>query len=411
MATPIKRIEKDFFLKALYDEQLPIILLRNRDAYVLRVGQPIKENTIYFLSDRPIPNLKRREILNLIFDYKEKIITFAVQISALWASRITAAVPECMYKNLNRSHSRVPVPPDLQTLFTFREELYSLSFPRVADFDSGEITEFMDNLNPPDLNGLIAQIGAWIKGFASGFKLAFFKDGPPATPEERILAETGKAIYLPSTLESLPAEDRHPKKRLVTGGMLRRYLENSGVGENYLEETAARFIHSKFDEGIFSEIWIPIMFQEYVIGYIYVWIDKKGLPPLNEEVLETLYQFARVLTFSLKINGYFESGRLDKKPFSGNIIDISVSGLLFAYPLSNLSRALKTGSELSVKLIAPDRRIEATAQVVRQYSDNTTAYFGCRFLDMSPEDIRFLFEYIYGRPLTDTDAYFLMGHV
>jgi hypothetical protein len=410
MATPIKRIEKEFFLKVLYDEQLPIIFLRNRTEYVLRVEQPVKD-TIGFLSDRPIPDLKRREKINLIFEYQEKIITFSVEISALRANHITAAVPEFMYKNLGRSHSRVVTPPDLQVQFTFREERYSLSFPKITDYDSGEITEFMEKLNPPDLNGLIAQIGIWIKGFASGFKLVIFKDTQPATAEEKILAETGKAIYLPSTLGSLPVLDSHPKKRLVTDEMLKRYLESAGVEKEYLDETAARFIRSKFEGGIFSDAWIPVLFQEYVIGYIHVWINKEGLPPLNEETMETLYQFARVLAFSLKINGYFDSGRLNNEPFTGNVIDISASGLLFAYPISDLSATLRTDSELSVKLIAPTRGIAATAQIVRQYNDKTTSYFGCRFLDIAPEDIRFLFEFIYGKPFTDEDAYLLMGHV
>jgi hypothetical protein len=410
MAIPIKRVEKDFFFKVLYDEQLPIILLRNRTEYVLRVEQPVKDKII-FLPDRPIPDLKRREKLNLIFDYREKIITFTAQISELWANQIVAAAPECMYKNLGRSHSRVATPPDLQVQFAFREELYALSFPRVTDFDSGEITEFMEKMKSPDLNGLMTQIGTRIKGFANGFKLVFFKGAQPATVEEKILAETGKVIYLPSTLGSLPAQDSHPKKRLVTGDMLKRFLESSGVGKNKLEETAARFIRSKFDGGILSEAWVPILFQEYVIGYIHVWINKKDFPPLNEEVLETLCQFARILAFSLKVNGYFEPGRLDKEPFTGNIIDISVSGLLFAYPISDLSRALKTDLELSVRLIFPKRRIDATARIVRQYSDKTTGYFGCRFLDIIPEDIRFLFEFIYGKPFTDADSYFLMGRV
>jgi hypothetical protein len=305
----------------------------------------------------------------------------------------------------------VVTPPDLQVQFNFRGERYSLSFPKITEYDSGEITEFMEKLNPPDLNGLIAQIGTWIKGFASGFKLVIFKDAQPTTAEEKILAETGKALYLPSTLGALPAVDPHPKKRLVTDDMLKRYLESAGVGEQFLDEAAARFIRSKFDGGIFSDAWVPILFQEYVIGYLHVWINKEGLPPLNLEIMETLYQFARVLAFSLKINGYFDSGRLDNEPFMGNVIDISASGLLFAYPLSDLSKALRTDSELSVKLSSPKRGIDATARIVRQYSDKTTSYFGCRFLDIAPEDIRFLFEFIYGKPFTDEDAYFLAGHV
>jgi hypothetical protein len=410
MATPIKRIEKEFFLKVLYDEQLPIIYLRNRTEYVLRVEQPARDK-IYFLTDRPIPDLKPREKINLIFDYQEKIITFTVEIAAIRENHITAAVPEFMYKNLGRSHSRVAIPPDLSVQFTFRGDRYSLSFPKITDFDSEEITEFINNLDPLDLNGLIAQIGTWIKTFANGFKLVIFKDTAPVTAEENILAETGKTIYLPSTLGTLPSVDPYPKKRLVTGDMLKRYLESAGVEEQGLDEAVTQFVRSKFGGGVFSDAWIPILFQEYVIGYIHVWVSREDLPFLTYEVMETLWQFARVLAFSLKINGYFDSGRLENEPFTGNVIDISASGLLFAYPVSELAQALRPDLELSVKLSSPKRDLDATVQIVRQYNDKTTSYFGCRFLDIAPEDIRFLFEFIYGKPFTDEDAYLLEGHV
>ncbi|MFP3042099.1 PilZ domain-containing protein [Treponema primitia] len=410
MATPIKRIEKDFFLKVLYDEQLPIIFLRNRTEYVLRVEQPTKDE-IHLQADRPIPGLKPRRKMNLMFEYLEKIITFSLEIETLRDDHITAKVPELMYKNLGRSHSRVITPPDLQIMFTFRGDRYSLSFPKVTDYESEEITDFMNHLDPQNLNGLIGQLAEWIKGFASGYKLIIFKDVRPTTAEEKILAETGKTIFLPSTLGTLPEADPNPKKRLVTADMLKRYLESTGVGKKYLDDAASRFIRSKFDNGIVSDVWVPILFQEYVIGYIHLWVNMEGLPSLNYDIIDTLYQFARVLAFSLKINGYFDSEKLKNEPFMGNVIDISASGLLFAYPNSELATSLTLDSELSVKLSAPKRTVNATAQIVRRFNDKTTNYFGCRFLDIAPEDIRFLFEFIYGRPFTDADAYFLTGHV
>jgi hypothetical protein len=410
MATPIKRIEKELFLKILYDEQLPIILLRNRTEYVLRIEKPAKDE-ISLLSDRPIPGLKPRRQINLMFEYLEKVITFPLEIDTIRDNRITAKTPEFMYKNLGRSHSRVVTPSDLQVQFTFREDRYSLSFPRITNYEPEEITGFMKNLNPQNLNGLIEQMAVWIHSFASGYKLIIFKDIKPSTVEELLIAETGKSIFLPSTLRPLPETDPHPKKRLVTGDMLKRYLESTGVGKQYLNEAAARFSRSKFDAGIFSDVWVPIVFQDYVIGYIHLWVSKEGLPPLNYEIIDTLYQFTRILAFSLKINGYFESDKVKNEPFTGNVIDISASGLLFAYPNSSFATTLQLDSELSVKLSAPKRVVNAVAQIVRRYNDKTTYYFGCRFLDMAPEDMRFLFEFIYGRPFTDADAYFLTGHV
>jgi c-di-GMP-binding flagellar brake protein YcgR len=410
MATPIKRIEKDFLLKVLYDEQIPIMYLRDRTEYILILDKPAKSEVV-FRADRPIAKLKARSRLDLMFDYKGQVIIFAVEVSLIKDNIITAAAPEALYKNLDRSYSRVSTPSDLQVQLTFLGDRYSLSFPRVMEFESENLGDLLRDMDPRNLSGLIDQMAGWIKNYANGYKLIIFRDVKPSTTEERIVAETGKTLFLPSTLANFPQADPYPKKRLITGETFKRYLESTGVDLAYVDDACARFIKTKFDSGIFSDAWIPVLFQEYVIGYIHVWINKEGKLPFDYGVIDTLYQFAKVLAYSLKINGYFEKGKLKNEPFEGKVIDISASGLLFAYPHSNLSSALMPDTELSVKLMTPRRNINANARIVRRYKDNSQGYFGCRFLDMAPEDMRFLFEYIYGKPFTDLDASFLTGQV
>jgi hypothetical protein len=413
MATPIKRIEKDFLLKVLYDEQLPIIYLKNQTEYILTLEKPSK-GQLFLKANRPIPGLKTRKKMDLIFDYLGRVIIFSVEVNSCKDEHITANEPEFLYKNLSRSFFRVSTPPDMQVQFTFLGDRYSLTYPKVPEYESGEPEEFMRNLNPKNLNGLIGQMAVWIKGYANLYKLVIFKDTKPATMEERIVTETGKALYLPSTsttMAAFPKSDPYPKKRLITEEIFKRYLESTGVDLKFIDEAVARFVKTKFDSGIFSEAWVPILFQEYVVGYIRVWINKEGTPSLNYNAIDTLYQFAKVLAYSLKINGYFESGKLRNQPFEGKVIDISASGFLFVYPRSTLSASLLPDSELVVKLTAPRRSISAHATIVRRYKDNTQDYFGCRFLDMEPEDLRFLFEFIYGKPFTDSDASFLTGQV
>jgi hypothetical protein len=178
-----------------------------------------------------------------------------------------------------------------------------------------------------------------------------------------------------------------------------------------VDSALARFVKEKFNSGILSDAWIPILFHEYVTGYIHIWIDKEGKLIFDYNVLDTMYQFAKVLAYSLKINGYFEAGKIKNEPFGGKVIDISASGVLFAYPHSSLSSTLLPDSELTINILTPKRNINAKARIIRRYKDSSMSYFGCRFLGMAPEDMRFLFEFIYGKPFTDTDASFLSGQV
>jgi hypothetical protein len=411
MATSIKRIEKDFLLKTIYDENIPITYLYNRTEYVLTVTRPVRDE-IYLKPNCPVEGLKPKKKMDLMFNYRGRLISFSVKISAIKDNIIITDVPEFLFRNLVRSYSRVNTPQDLQVQLSFLGDRYSLSYPKLSEYEPDELNDFMQQVDPKNFSGLVMQLAQWIKKNASGYKLVVFKDVKPTVIEERLLAETGKVFYLPSTLAGLPQTDPYPKKRLITEEIVLRYLESTGVKTNQVEETLSRFIKTKFDVGILSDIWVPILFQEYVIGYVHGWIaNKEKIMPFNFSTIDILHQFASVFAFSLKANGYFESGKVTNETLNGKVIDISASGLLFAYPHSSLSAMLLPDSEMAVKLIAPNRIIRSNAKIVRQYKDSAMGYFGCRFLDMVPEDVRFLFECIYGKPLMDSDAAFLAGQV
>ncbi|MEJ5188468.1 MAG: PilZ domain-containing protein [Breznakiellaceae bacterium] len=410
MATAIKRIEKEFLLKVLADEQLPLMCFYNRLHYTL-VVQKVGKETFELKANTPIQGLKTGIKLNFVFDYRGQVISFSARVITYKEEFLTVENPEFFYKNLSRSYSRVQAPRDLVIQFTFHGDRYNLDYPKVQEYEIEEINTLVEHFDPKNIKGIIQQLASWAAETTSGYKLVIFKDTKPTSREEKLLAETGKALFLPSTYTGIPKTDPYPKPRIITEDIFVHYLLRSGVDKIYVDDAIARFIKSKQDDSIFSDLWVPILFQEYVIGYIHLWIDMEGKPPFDFSTLDTAYQFAKVLAFSLKENGYFEQGKVKKTSFQGRIMDISASGMLFAYPLSPLSSALLPDSELDVELITPRRTIKTIAKIVRRYTDASTGYFGCRFQDIAPEDMRFLFEYIYGKPFTDQDAQFLSGNV
>jgi hypothetical protein len=399
MATPIKRIEKDFLLKVLYDEKIPMMFLYNRSEYILTAEKPAKAE-MFLKADRPIEGLKARSRMELVFDYRGQVITFSINVSTVKDDHITAESPEYLYKNLVRSYSRVSNPPDISVQFSFSGERYFLSFPKVQEYERFDENNMIQDIDPKNFNGLVTQMAQWLKNYADNYKLTIFKDANFSLTEERIIAETGKALFIPLSKGQLPKADPYPKKRLITEEMFKRYLESTGVDEAYLSAALDRFLANKFEQGVLADAWVPLLFQEYVIGYVHVWADSKEKVPFHINLLDTLYQFTKVLSYSLKINGYFNAGLIKDKAFEGKVIDISASGLLFAFPHSRLSSSLLTDTELSLKLITSKRTINANAKIVRRYKDTSLGYYGCRFLDIVPEDMRFLFEYIYGKPFT-----------
>jgi hypothetical protein len=412
MSTPIKRIEKDFLLKVAYDEQIPVMYYRNRTEYIFTVVKPVGDEMV-LRPNSPIEDLHTNKKMDLLFDYRGQMITFSVKVHSVKDrdNLIIVVAPEFLYKNLDRSFSRVQIPSDLQVEFIFSGESHLLSTPKVSGHESADLGDFVQNLDPKNLNVLLAQMSSWIKGYADGHRLVIFKDTRPAATEEKMIAKTAKTLFLPSTLKPFPKSDPYPKGRLITEEIFYQYLVSMGADTDSLDKAYDNFIKAKSASGVSSDLWVPLLFQEYVIGYIHLWIDKENKPPFDYGIIDTIYQFAAVLIDSLEINGYFKSGKYKKESLSGKVIDISVSGLLFVYPQSALVDFLLLDTELPLKLITEQRTLNIKGRIVRRYNDTTQWYFGVSFIDMESADIRFFFEYIYGKPFTDLDAVFLSGQV
>ncbi|MCL2251398.1 MAG: PilZ domain-containing protein [Treponema sp.] len=420
MATPVGRIEKEFLLRALIEEKLPIMYIKERNEYVLTLEKyPFDVNPeqggineMIFRHTKPLGKLKPNTKIPLLFNYRGQVIDFSVDVITQKDNLLICKPADILYKNLDRNYLRVDTPSDLKILFTFRGDRYNLSFPRVPEYETIGISDLGRNADPKNLSNLIKQITHSLKNYADGFKIVNFKDKKPDTMEERIVSETGKTLFIPSTTGLLPKTDPYPKKRIITEDLFKRYLETTGVGPGFLDDTTARFLKNKADDGFYSDAWVPILFHEYVIGYIHIWIDKEGRLPFDFSVLDSVYQFAKVLAFSLKENGYFEHGRMHNDAFEGKVLDISASGLLFAYPLGTiLMNTLLLDAELTVTIEAPYRTVSVIAKIVRKFKDKTASYFGCRFINMAPEDMRFLFEHLYGRQIDASDTEFLAGQV
>jgi len=411
MATPVGRIEKEFLFKVLIDEKIPVIFIKDRTEYILTLHQPPNEEMV-FHHNKPLGRMKTHSKLSMLFNYRGQVIDFNVELIAQKDELLFCKTPDVLYKNLDRNYLRVDAPSDLKILFTFQGDRYNLEFPKINEYENVSFDNPAVKIETKNLSDIVKQITLSLKNFSDGFKIVNFKDKKPETLEEKIVSETAKTLFIPSTATFLPKTDPYPKKRIITEDLFKRYLESTGVGKTFLDDNCARFLKKKLDSGIYSDAWVPILFHEYIIGYIHIWTDKAERPSFNFSTLDTVYQFAKVLAFSLKESGYFEHGKVEQQPFEGKVLDISASGLLFAYPLgSNILSTLLVDADLAVTIEAPNRSINVAAKIVRRFKDKSAGYLGCRFLNMAPEDTRFLFEHLYGRQIDSNDTAFLSGQV
>jgi len=396
MSKLVRRIEKEFFLKILYDEQLPVTYYKGRAEYTMHLKNAPKDRLV-FKTSQPIDGLGVSSKVSLMFSYREDAMLFDVDVMDIRDGEVICNIPESIRKNLDRTQMRVNLPPEVQIKTSFLDDRYNLSFLRLRQYHPvlGGVST---------LTSLKGQVEAFVKENDYGYKMVIFTpEIELAAMEEQVLASTGKVLFLPETKYGFPQTDPYNRNsRIVTEDVFNRYLlEEKGIEGRAAEVASLRFLQDKINSGVVSDAWVPILFQEYTVGYIRIWSQNAEKPPLDYLALDTLQKYAEVMARLLKERGYFEKMKMANDPFGVNVQDISVSGLLFTCPSPEVAIKLMPGCDLEITIATLHRNLKIKATVMRNYRGKTSIFVGCQFQDMNIEDIQYLFECIYAKPFTD----------
>jgi len=403
MATNLKRIEKEFILNGVRDEKIKLLLTAGSGEWPVYITR-IDDEEIVLSHTMPLRLLRRSEHYELRFVYGDQPMAFRSRILDVKETGLTIEMPQIVYKNLGRRYSRRAPPPETTVSFSFKGDRYELSFPVTREFDPAVEPEASSAFDPNDIRALIRDFDTRAGEYASERAVRMFKERVPESLEERIIVRTGKIYYLPTAMGGLPVVDPYVRPRIVTKEIFGDFLREQGVRDDLVEDEIVRFERNKKNSGVLSELLVPLIFQEYVIGYVYLVNKQVGKPPFDLALLETFHQFGKVLVYSLKINGYFRNAPKKASDFPAEVIDISAGGLLFANSSRELAASLLPDSSLEINIKTVGRTVRAGGKVKRTYRDAGLVYYGVEYEEIAPEDFRFLFETLYGRDFTDADA-------
>jgi hypothetical protein len=408
MATNLKRIEKEFIIGSARDEKIPFLLIAGSGEWPCYISS-ITDDGLAFTHAMPLRLLRRSQIYEFRFVYREQPMAFRARVLEVKDSSVTTEMPEAVYKNLGRRYSRRAPPTELTVSFAFKGDRFQLSFPTTREFEPVTEPERDSAFNPRDIRALVGEFNDRAMEFAGERAVRMFKDRHPETLEERLIVRTGKIYYLPTSAGGLPVVDPYVTSKIITRDLFADFLRDEDVREDLVEDEVMRFERNKKNSGILSELMIPLLFQEYVIGYVYLVNSLPGKPPFDLPVLELFHQFAKVLAYSLKVNGYFRNAPKKAQDFSADVIDISAGGLMFSNTSRELATSLLPGSDIELSIKAKGRAVKVHASVKRVFRDASRTYFGIEYWELEPEDFRYLFECLYGRAFTDEDAVGIEG--
>ena len=408
MATSLKRIEKEFILGAVRDDGVRVLLIAGNGEWPAAITAVDKDHLVLSHS-MPQRLLRRGETYEFRFVYREQAMAFRAKLLEAKEASVSVAMPESVYKNLGRRYSRRAPPLDFAVSFSFMGDRYDLAFPTTRQFDPVSEPEPSESFDPADIRALVRDFNEKAGEYASERGIHMFKDRKPETAEERLVVRTGLCFYLPSAAGGLPLVDPYVSPRIVTRTAFADWLREQGVREGLVDEELLRYERNKKSSGVLSELLVPVVFQEYVIGCVSLQNKLPGKAPFDLGILDTFHQFAKILAYSLELNGYFRDAPKKASGFPADVIDVSAGGLLFANPSRELAGSLLPGSRLELQVKAGGRSVKAKAVLKRSYRDSELVYYGVEYDEIAPEDFRFLFEALYGRAFTDGDAQSVEG--
>ncbi|MBN2533169.1 MAG: PilZ domain-containing protein [Spirochaetales bacterium] len=406
MGVRVNRIEKEFILKRILEKGTLVRILSEKKEIQ---GKIVRFNDDFLIIDylqNDISHLKIHNEVSIFFVFENNQHTFTTKITEIKEDQLIIAQPEKAYKSLQRQYERTKSTEDIQVSFQLKGKRIQFDFPKTENYYPLTEPEFLNNFDPASIQDLIKIFQSKMKRIVSVSKIIILRNKVPATYEEKILAKTGKIIWIPFINDGFLHKNEYPGISFLTYQKLIDYEIESGTSRSEIGSKLEKILKEKLEKGIYSQLYCPIFYHEYLVGYIYVCNFQARKEEISIDILNYVYEFSKILCYSLKTHHYFKPKKTEDLSFSLSLLDISGSGLLFAHPEKNLSIQLPIHTNLTITLKIGKRKMEIKSLVIRKYKDKKTNYYALKFMKITPEDFRFLYEFLYGKSYSIESAVF-----
>ncbi|MCK4797097.1 MAG: PilZ domain-containing protein [Spirochaetes bacterium] len=396
MSSVISKVEKEFIFKFLIQNKIKIeIKCRGESTYATILEQSSKEMKIELVSILE-EMLKYNAEIMVFFYFQNNYHTFKSNIIKLQGNIAIIKNPASIAKNLQRKYERVYIKGKLALDFEIKGDLIHLNYPQSK-------VNYYPNTPPIDADFFGVKIDVILKKFnkkmstlISMSKIRMLRNYTPTTFEEQIVIKYGRILYIPNVYSEIPQKQLSPTIQIL--------LKSEWVNFEILKNKTQPFVVNKVllkyllsiaDNGIFSEAIIPVLYRNYVIALIYLHNDLQKKEAINLKILNYSYQFARVLSYALKENGYFKEEEANTQKYNVPIYDLSPGGLAFQHNDDFFEDKLLLNHNQRILIEIDKRPIRVFAKLVRKFQNLTKYCYGFMFIDIKKQDFDFLSKYLY----------------
>ena len=398
MGTEVGRIEKEFVFKSLVDDSASCDLHGSRKEFRCRFSGVTNDRLELRPTEEKLEGFTVGEDVRIFFYLKNNYHTFASRVLEVTPDHVVVSQPPGVYKNLQRKFERVRLRGAIDVSFSLHGAKVELNFPKSERYTSVQPPEEDSTFDPRRIQEVVRTFRIEMESRATDNKILMLRDKMPRSWEEKTIVRTGKCLWIPSTAEDFPVRDPFPDERIITKSELIKLEEEAGVQPYVITSKLGNILYEKSKKDIVAELWCPVLYNEYVVGYIHVWNSTDRRERISRDLMEYVQQFAKVLCYSLVTNGYFKVENSTERRYEAPIIDMSASGLLFAHTAADLVKELLVHTDLELTVKMDRRTITIGGRIMRKFKDAENSYFGVLFLKIEQPDFQFLFEYLYGKP-------------
>lgn len=393
MAIKVSRIEKEFILKTLMDGKMPVevVVAGTKISAILSTIHP-EELTFSLVAEAPSSSQKRADLFIM---FKGTRVTCTLAIKSLKKDRLVSEMPEGLYRDLSRGLERIQPEAAINVSIFTEGSQFKLNFPASEEFYDPEPPSLNIKFDAERITNLLKAFREKALSFSSENKIVMFRDRRPTSVAEELMAWSGKTLLLPMSdaVELLRPKDGKVQK-VLSQEDITRVMRSSGRDPLQLSHDLNHHVEGFVQKKIWHELYSPVLYREYVVGYIYLLRSDMQTNPFSAHTLEFVQQFSRLLSYSLMQNGYFQSIPVRESFNKSELVDISGSGLLFSMPFNGPALSIYTDVDLQIQLAK--RSLMVRGRIMRRFQDSGRIYIGIKFLELSMEDMDFLMTYLYG---------------
>jgi hypothetical protein len=391
MAQKVTRIEKEFIFRDLIERGTEIEV---RVAKLMFKGL-LQKGDKYLELKTLGPDPDHRAIghqTRVYFTFRGQLMTFRSTLLDIKEGVFVLAMPEDLYRNLTRIYERISAPKGLIVSFLTQNRTVRMDYPDTERFEP--VTPPVENpgFDPSRITELLETYRVRASDFASESKIVMFRGRKPETLPERVMCAAGKFLIVPVAVMEDNAEALGAWADMVVGLDDLIEIEAADDLSDPVEQLNAIGQAHK-EKGIGFEVYCPVVYYQYIVAYLYL-LCPVGVA-IDAGIMEFMYQFSRILAYSLQINGYFKGEEKPPVPEEAQLIDISAGGVLFAYPVKGPTIPLYSDLDLEIRL--KTLQIKTRGRVVRKFKDKGQIYIGVQFTEIKEEDIRSLYRKLYGK--------------